>query len=116
MMKHYWWLICCWCGWLSAAPLSLVTGEFSPYSGARLPDGGESTRLVTTLFREAGQRDLSVAYMPWSRGYQLTLQGDAAATYPYAWTAERAKLFYYSAPIHIDRLSWFTFKGSDAVV
>ena len=25
-MKHGWWLLGCWCGWLSSAPLTLVTG------------------------------------------------------------------------------------------
>lgn len=115
-MKHYIWLLFAWCSWLQAAPLLLVTGEFTPYTGKALPGGGETTRLVTTLLQEAGYPELKVDYLPWPRAYQLTLQGDVAATFPYAWTAERAKLFYYSAPIHIDRLSWFTFKGSDAVV
>ncbi len=115
-MKHYGWLFCCWCGWLSCAPLSLVTGDFSPYSGAGLPDGGQSTRLVTTLLREAGYDELKVDYLPWNRGYELVRNGLASATFPYAWTRERAKLFYYSAPIHIDHLSWFTYRGSDAVL
>lgn len=83
-MKHYGWLFCCWCGWLSCTPLSLVTGEFSPYSGAALPDGGQSTRLVTTLLHEAGYDELKVDYLPWSRGYELARNGVASATYPYA--------------------------------
>ena len=115
-MKHYGWLFCCWCGWLSCAPLSLVTGDFSPYSGAGLPDGGQSTRLVTTLLREAGYDELKVEFLPWNRGYELTRNGLASAIYPYAWTSERAKLFYYSAPIHIDYLSWFSYHGSDRVL
>ncbi len=114
-MKHCLWLLCCWCVWLQAAPLLLVTGEFTPYTGKALPDGGESTRLVTTLLQEAGYREIQVDYLPWPRGYQLTRNGLVAATFPYAWTAERAKLFHYSAPIHIDRLSWFTYRGSEAI-
>ncbi|UDN23454.1 substrate-binding periplasmic protein [Aeromonas veronii] len=101
---------------MSCAPLSLVTGDFSPYSGPGLPDGGQSTRLVTTLLREAGYDELKVDYLPWNRGYELVRNGLASATFPYAWTRERAKLFYYSAPIHIDHLSWFTYRGSDAVL
>lgn len=104
-MKHCLWLLCCWCVWLQAAPLLLVTGEFTPYTGKALSEGGESTRLVTTLLQEAGYRELQIDYLPWPRGYQLTRNGLVAATFPYAWTAERAKLFHYSAPIHIDRLS-----------
>ncbi|WP_323930112.1 substrate-binding periplasmic protein [Aeromonas veronii] len=114
-MKHCLWLLCCWCVWLQAAPLLLVTGEFTPYTGKALPEGGESTRLVTTLLQEAGYREIQVDYLPWPRGYQLTRNGLVAATFPYAWTAERAKLFHYSAPIHIDRLSWFTYWGNEAI-
>ncbi|WP_236347677.1 substrate-binding periplasmic protein [Aeromonas veronii] len=71
---------------------------------------------MTTLLHEAGYDELKVDYLPWSRGYELARNGVASATYPYAWTRERAKLFYYSAPIHIDHLSWFTYRGSDAVL
>ena len=109
-MKHYLWLFCCWCTLLQAAPVLLATGEFAPYSGKELAAGGETTRLVTTLLQEAGYQEVKIDYLPWPRGYQLTLNGLVAATFPYAWTAERANLFYYSAPIHIDRLSWFTYR------
>ena len=115
-MKHYLWLFCCWCTWLQAAPVLLATGEFAPYSGKELTDGGESTRLVTTLLRQAGYDEVKVDYLPWNRGYELTRNGLMTATYPYAWTSERAKLFYYSAPLHIDHLSWFTYQGRDAVL
>lgn len=115
-MKHYGWLFYCWCGWLSCTPLTLVTGEFSPYSGSALPEGGQSTRLVMTLLREAGYDEVKVDYLPWNRGYELVRNGLASATYPYAWTRERAKIFYYSAPIHIDHLSWFTYGGSEAML
>lgn len=115
-MKHGWWLLCCWCGWLSSAPLTLVTGDYSPYSGANLPGGGQSTRLVTQVFRDAGYHELGVEYLPWARGYQRVLNGLATATYPYARTSERELDFYYSDPIHLDHLSWFTYRGSQAVL
>lgn len=115
-MKHCWWLLCCWCGWLSSAPVTLVSGDYSPYSGASLPDGGQSTRLVTAVLRDAGYRDLTVTYLPWLRGYQQAINGLATATYPYSRTKERERDFYYSDPIHSDHLSWFTYRGSKAVL
>lgn len=114
-MKQLGWLCYCCCSCLQAAPLLLATGEFIPYSGKSLPDGGQSTRLVTTLLQEAGYQEVKIDYLPWPRGYQLALKGLVAATFPYAWTAERANHFHYSSPIHIDRLSWFTYRGSDAI-
>lgn len=115
-MAKYWWLLWCWCGWLSGAPLILVTGDYAPYSGATLPDGGQSTRLVTRVMHAAGYQDLKVLYLPWGRGYQQALNGLATATYPYARTSERERDFYYSDPIHLDHLSWFTYRGSQAVL
>ncbi|WP_339058719.1 hypothetical protein WE862_06955 [Aeromonas jandaei] len=83
-MKHYLWLFCCWCTLLQAAPVLLATGEFAPYSGKELAAGGETTRLVTTLLQEAGYQEVKIDYLPWPRGYQLTLNGLVAATFPYA--------------------------------
>lgn len=91
-----------------AAPLRLVTGEFIPFTGERLADGGISTRIVRAAFSEAGFDEVDIRFQPWSRGYQLTLQSDFTATYPYAWNHQRASLFLYSAPITIDSLSWFS--------
>ena len=103
-------------GWLpllltlhvSAEPLRLVTGEFIPFTGENLADGGISTRIVKAAFNEAGFNEIDIQFKPWSRGYRLTLTTDFAATYPYAWSQQRAKLFLYSAPINIDSLSWFS--------
>ncbi|MFB2862876.1 substrate-binding periplasmic protein [Aeromonas sp. MdU4] len=114
-MRHCWWLLWCWCGWLSCAPLTLVAGDYAPYSGANLPEGGKSTRLVTQMLRDAGYHDQRVTYLPWLRGYQLAINGLVTATYPYSRTAEREQDFYYSDPIHLDHLSWFTYRGSKAV-
>ncbi|MGL4250288.1 MAG: substrate-binding periplasmic protein [Aeromonas sp.] len=116
-MKQFGWLLCCcWCGWLQATPLLLATGEFAPYTGKDLPEGGQTTQLVTTLLQEAGYQEVKIDYLPWNRGYELTRNGLVTATYPYAWTSERAKELYYSAPIHIDYLSWFTYHASEAIL
>ncbi|MGL4205364.1 MAG: substrate-binding periplasmic protein [Aeromonadaceae bacterium] len=107
-------------GWLllllalqvGATPIRLVTGEFIPFSGEKLVDGGISTQIVKAAFREAGFDAVDIQFQPWTRGYQLTLQASFTATYPYAWSPQRASLFLYSAPINIDSLSWFS-RGDD---
>ncbi|MFR9720721.1 substrate-binding periplasmic protein [Aeromonas diversa] len=96
--------------WGLAAPLTLVTGEFAPYTGKSLPQGGLSTRLVRAVFAEAGWEEPKIAFMPWGRGYKQTRLGIVAATFPYAWGKERSDLFLYSAPLHFDHLVWFSRK------
>ncbi len=91
-----------------AAPIRLVTGEFTPFTGEELADGGISSRVVKAALNEAGLHEIVIQFRPWGRGYQQTLLSHYTATYPYAWSRERAKLFLYSAPINVDTLSWYS--------
>jgi polar amino acid transport system substrate-binding protein len=90
-------LLACWTpGW--AEEIRLVTGEFAPYSGESLPNGGVMTELVSGIFQQLGY-PVSVAYLPWKRGYQKTLSGTFSATFPYSFNPERAREMHYSAPL-----------------
>lgn len=85
-------------GPLVAEEISLVTGEFAPYSGQNLPSGGMLTELVTGIFQQLGY-PVQVAYLPWKRGYQATLAGKFTATFPYSFSSERAEQMLYSDPL-----------------
>ncbi len=90
-------LLACWTpGW--AEEIRLVTGEFAPYSGENLPNGGMTTELVSGIFDRLGY-SVSVAYLPWKRGYQGTRDGKFSATFPYSFNSERASEMLYSAPL-----------------
>ena len=89
-------LACCTPGW--AEEIRLVTGEFAPYSGENLPNGGVMTELVSGIFQQLGY-PVSVAYLPWKRGYQKTLNGRFSATFPYSFNPKRARDMHYSAPL-----------------
>lgn len=89
-----------------AEEIHLVTGEFAPYSGEHLPNGGMLTDLVVGIFYHLGY-PVSVTYLPWKRGYQQTLSGKFTATFPYSFSAERAEQMLYSAPLRSDSVHLF---------
>lgn len=109
-----WWLslVCCSISLLGggtaalAEEIHLVTGEFAPYSGEHLPNGGMLTDLVAGIFYQLGYA-VSVTYLPWKRGYQQTLSGKFTATFPYSFSTERAEQMLYSAPLRSDSVHLF---------
>lgn len=89
----------CWPSWLMAEPLPIVSGPgYPPFADPQLPGGGQATELVRAAMARAGL-SAELSWRPWQNGYQATLAGEFAATYPYITTAEREKLFLYSAPL-----------------
>lgn len=86
--------------------IQLVTGEFAPYTGAQLPNGGVLTELVHTLFTRLGH-PVTVDYLPWKRGYQETLNGKFSATFPYSFSPEREKDVLFSAPLRSEPVHFF---------
>jgi len=90
----------------AAEEVKLVTGEFAPYTGENLPNGGMMTELVSSIFYNLGY-PVSVAYAPWKRGYQDTLAGRFTATFPYSFSKERAAEVLFSAPLRTTRVFLF---------
>ncbi|HYD99112.1 MAG TPA: transporter substrate-binding domain-containing protein [Alphaproteobacteria bacterium] len=79
-----------------ALALDFVTGpDYPPFADEKLPGGGMTTELVGAVYKALGQ-DAAVKFMSWKRGYEATLAGEAAGTFPYVKTPEREKEFVYS--------------------
>lgn len=83
----------------AAEPLKLVTGEYAPYTGASLPNSGPLSDMVRRVLSESGY-EVSVAFLPWKRGYADALKGEYAGTFPYVRNAEREKDFLFSDPFY----------------
>ncbi|WP_373976539.1 transporter substrate-binding domain-containing protein [Chitinibacter sp. SCUT-21] len=82
-----------------ADTLKVVTGpDYPPYTDPKLPNGGLVTELVSKTLQRAGW-NLALSWRPWANGYQATLAGEFAATFPYIRTAEREKVFLFSEPL-----------------
>lgn len=91
----------------SAAPAAtLAIGEYSPFVAQPLPEYGVTAAIVTAAFNEQGIQ-VHYDFLPWKRGYTLTLQGKYVGTFPYLKTPEREASFLYSEAIFTDRFRLF---------
>lgn len=79
--------------------LKLVTGEYAPYSGQNLPNGGVSTHVVQAIFKEIKQ-DIKIEFIPWNRAMHYLKSGSVAGSFPWAKNAEREKELLFSNPVH----------------
>ena len=83
--------------------VALVSGDYAPFVAETLPAGGPSTEIAKAAFAAQGLTT-TVVYEPWRRGYEGTLDGPYAGTYPYLRTEERVAVFWYSDPLMVDTL------------
>ena len=80
----------------------IATGEYPPFSGEKLQEKGIASAIVSLVMKEIGYES-NLQFMPWplvntSTKESSTNRGVRAA-FPYAKTAEREKVFYFSDPI-----------------
>lgn len=81
------------------APLPLVTGyDYAPFSDDDLPDGGLATRVVQAVF-DILEQPVEIEFLHWTWGYEATLKGQYAGTFPYIRSPEREAAFHYSEPL-----------------
>ncbi|MBV8657407.1 MAG: transporter substrate-binding domain-containing protein [Burkholderiales bacterium] len=79
--------------------LQLTTGtDDDPFANPAAPHGGIATDVVQRVFARAGY-ETTIDWLPWKRGYALTLHGRYAATFPYVDTEARRKDYLFSAPL-----------------
>lgn len=80
-------------------PVALTTGpDYPPYADPQAPGGGLAVRVVRAVFARLGH-ETTLDWLPWKRGYLLTLSGQYQATFPYVHSEERQREFLYSESI-----------------
>ena len=80
--------------------IALTTGsDYAPYTSPDLPEGGVISQLVSKVFSAAGYQ-AKLQFHPWKRGYLRVAETKDDATFPYAWSEERAQQFHYSRAIN----------------
>ena len=97
-----------------AQSVEVVTGtDYAPYTSQDLPFGGVISEIVGLAFKEV---DYSVVtnFYPWKRGYARVLSLQSDATFPYAWSDERAEDFFYSRPVN--EINIRVFHNSNTVI
>lgn len=78
-----------------ADTFTFVLGDWPPFVGKDLPGHGLHARRVTRVFRDAGH-DVRFEFRPWLRAYEVVRNGSEPSTFPWAYTEERARNFYFS--------------------
>jgi polar amino acid transport system substrate-binding protein len=79
--------------------LKLVTGgDYPPFADSSDPTGGRAVELVRTVLARAGY-EMSLDWMPWRRGYAMTLAGAYDATFPYVPSEQRRAEYRFSQPL-----------------
>lgn len=95
---------------VKAETLPLATGEWEPYTGSQLTEGGPVTQLIRAVVQEMGM-EAEISYYPWPRAELVVKTGKAFGTFPYGWTEERAQDFDFSDPYLHTRTVLFYLKG-----
>lgn len=79
-------------------PVTVITGEWAPYTTESESNYGYMSELVTQTLRGM-DRKVNYQFLPFFAGYEKTKNGGAFATFPYFYSKERSKDFFYSAPL-----------------
>jgi polar amino acid transport system substrate-binding protein len=94
---------------LGQETLYLVTGDFAPFSGQHLPQGGMTTEITVAAFKAVGYH-AHIDYQPWKRGYTNTRKHLYFGTFPYVEDKTRKKLFLFSKPLYTAESYFFVHK------
>lgn len=93
--------------------IRLTTGQsYFPFISAKMPHGGWSQALVTRTFAEMGL-NVDIHILPWSRGERWTTEQRFLGTFPYVYSAQRAKKYYFSKPINFIPVRFYVSKASN---
>ncbi len=80
---------------LGAQQLPFAVGEWPPYTGSKLENGGMAAELVVAAARAAGM-EATLSFVPWRRAESTVAAGRSFATFPYQITEEREERYLFS--------------------
>ncbi|SMP29922.1 substrate-binding periplasmic protein [Roseibium denhamense] len=87
-----------------AEQITIVTGEWVPYTGSRLPEGGPYAKKVAEVFDRVGS-DVKFEFYPWKRTAVMVENGQMIAAMPFVKTPERVERFLFpDTPVVTQRL------------
>lgn len=88
------------------APLQIATGEYPPWTGAKLPHQGLANHIVQAAFASQNVQ-VNFVYLPWKRAFEETRQGRFDASSYWYDNTERRTFMLLSDPILINRTVFF---------
>ena len=90
----------------------LAVGEWEPYVSQSLPENGFLARIITEAFALEGVK-VELGFFPWARAKALAQQGEWDGTFPWIYSEQRAKKFFYTEPIIANPGVFFHLKSFD---
>ncbi len=93
----------------AGADITLVTGEWTPYTSQKLEDYGFITEMISEVFKEMGIKP-KYKFYPWRRCYHLVKSGKVWGAFPYTYTEERAKEVLFSDSVGESNTVFFYYK------
>ncbi len=98
----------------SAKTIVISSGEFPPWTGEALPQGGFVNRLVSAAFAQEGI-DVKFVYLPWKRAFEEAKKNSVDATSYWYGNAYRKNLMLLSEPLIRNRFVFFQ-RSSDKLI
>lgn len=97
----------------SSQTISLNVGEWEPYTGEKLSNGGMAVEIVTAAYKAVGIK-AEIEFVPWKRAEANIASGKAFASFPFQATHEREELYRFSDVIFTSTFAIAYKKGSVA--
>lgn len=94
---------------IHAETVTLATGEWIPFTSARLDNYGNFTEIVSIVMKEMG-KEPEFRFYPWPRCYDSVVKGRIWAAFPYSYTEERAKQVIYSDALSCSKTVFFYYE------
>ncbi|MCG8571647.1 MAG: transporter substrate-binding domain-containing protein [Spirochaetes bacterium] len=95
----------------SQSKILLATGEWPPYTSESMSGYGAFTEVVTAVLNEMNV-NFEYKWFPWKRAEEEVRKGNFFACFPYMKNEERAKNYYFSAPLLSTKGKFFYLKGN----
>ncbi len=100
----------------AAEPVVVGVGEWAPFCGKKLEQGGVSMQILSEAFKRQGVT-VQYKWMPWKRAYEMTRQGEVDCTAPWAMTSDaedRREVFIVGgSPVMMSRSFFFHLKSKE---
>ena len=97
----------------NAESLALATGEWEPFTSAKLDNYGEFTSRVNIVFKEMGIEP-EYHFYPWNRCYESVVKGRVWAAFPYSYTKERASEVWFSDMLSCSKTVFFYYEQKES--
>ncbi|WP_018693679.1 substrate-binding periplasmic protein [Algicola sagamiensis] len=97
---------------LSKEKYVIASGDWEPFTGKTLPQGGLVVQLARAALQAVGQ-DIKVIYMPWERSYQGVQKHKVLGTFPWVVTDERQQIFLVTKTLFHSEEQFFVRYDSD---